>query len=316
MSTVSKEVLIIILGPTAVGKTAVSIDLAQRFKGEIVSADSRQLYRGMDIGTAKPSTEEIQAIPHHLIDVATPDQAWSLAIFQREAYRAIDHIHKRGKLPFLVGGTGQYIRAILEGWLIPPQSPDSALREVITQWAEIIGPEALYKRLVRIDPAAGKKIDYRNVRRTVRALEVIFKTGRRFSDLRQKQTCRYRPLVLGINRPREVLYQRIDQRIDMMLDQGLVQEVQNLLNAGYSPDLPTLSAIGYAEIIQHLQGQISLDEAIALIKRNTRIYVRRQANWFKSDDERIRWFYLHDDEEDDQLVNAMEDYIRKEIIDV
>lgn len=308
MNKAKKQPLIIILGPTAVGKTTLSIELAQRLGGEIVSADSRLLYRGMDIGTAKPTVAEMQSVPHHLIDVADPDEVWSLGIYQREAYRVIDDIHARGQLPFLVGGTGQYTRSIIEGWRIPPQKPDYALRDALTHWADIIGAEGLYERLERIDSAAASKIDYRNLRRTVRALEVIFKTGERFSEQRRKQTPRYDPLILGIKRPREELYSRVDQRIEQMLNQGLVEEVQGLLDAGYSPELPTMSAIGYGEIIQYLQGDISLKDAVALIKRNTRIFVRRQANWFKPDDERITWFTA-----DPDVVIDMENYIRRNL---
>jgi tRNA dimethylallyltransferase len=187
MNNTLKQPLVIFVGPTAVGKTALSLALAGRLGGEIVSADSRLLYRGMDIGTAKPTEAEMKAIPHHLIDMAEPDDVWSLGIYQRETYKVIDQIHKRGNLPFLVGGTGQYIRSIIEGWRIPPQEPDYHLRDAITHWAEIIGPEGLHERLERLDPAAASQIDYRNLRRTVRALEVIFTTGERFSDLRQKQ---------------------------------------------------------------------------------------------------------------------------------
>ena len=311
-----KKPLVIILGPTAVGKTSISIELAQRMSGEIVSADSRLLYRGMDIGTAKPSVAEVNIVPHHLIDVANPDEVWSLGIYQRTAYQVIDQIHLRGKLPFLVGGTGQYIRSVIEGWRIPAQSPDYDLRDAITQWADIIGPEGLYERLERLDPVAASMIDYRNVRRTVRALEVIFKSGERFSNLRLKQTCRYTPLTMGINRPREMLYPRVDLRIEQMLDVGLVQEVQGLLEAGYSPELPTMSAIGYGEIIQYLQGKISLDEAVALIKRNTRIFVRRQANWFKPDDDRIKWFTIFADYDEEDVINDMEAYLRRKLNDV
>jgi len=302
----NKLPLIVIVGPTAVGKTAASIQLAKRLDGEIVSADSRLLYRAMDIGTAKPTKEEMENVPHHLIDVADPDENWSLAIYQREAYEIIDDIHERGKLPFLVGGTGQYIRSIIEGWLIPPQRPDYDLRHTLNQWAQKIGAEALYERLERIDPEAAEKIDHRNLRRTVRALEVIFKTGERFSDLRQRQVCPYHPIILGINRPREELYERVNHRIEQMLDEGLVDEVKRLLAAGYSPDLPTMSAIGYGEVIQVINGNMTLDEAITLIKRNTRTYIRRQANWFKPDDPRITWFTASE-----YLVDKMENNIRK-----
>lgn len=311
MNLEQKQPLIIILGPTAVGKTSVSIELAQRLGGEIVSADSRLLYRGMNIGTAKPTTREMQNVPHHLIDVADPDEVWSLAVYQQNAYYTIDAIHQLGKLPFLVGGTGQYIRSIIEGWHIPRQRPDHNLREALTRWGETISPQGLYERLERLDPDAAMLIDYRNIRRTVRALEVIFKTGIRFSDLRRKQECRYEPLVIGINRPRDVLYARIDQRIEEMLSQGLIDEVQGLLDAGYSPELPTLSAIGYGEIIKYLHEEISFDDAVALIKRNTRVFVRRQANWFKPDDPRINWFMATDN-----IVDDIVSFIRSWLNDV
>ena len=306
MNFQTNKPLVVIVGPTASGKTAVSIDLAKRLNGEIVSADSRLLYRGMDIGTAKPTAAEQDNVPHHLIDVADPDETWSLALYQRTAYQVIDSIMERSKLPILVGGTGQYVRAIIEGWRIPPQAPDESLRESLSRWAEMIGPEGLHQRLATVDPQAAEMIDYRNMRRTIRALEVILNTGERFSDLRKKQQCRYTPFIFGISRPREVLYQRIDQRIDQMIADGLVEEVQTLLQSGYQADLPTLSAIGYGEIIQYLNNQVSLEEAVTLIRRNTRIFVRRQANWFKPDDPRIHWV-----EAAEGMVDNMEEMIRR-----
>ena len=306
MNDISKQPLIVIIGPTASGKTSVSIDLAQRFNGEIVSADSCQLYRRIDIGTAKPPLEERNAVPHHLIDVAEPDERWSLGVYQKEAYCAIDAIHERSKLPFLVGGTGQYIRSIIEGWQIPSQEPDLDLRAALTHWAEDIGAEGLHERLSRLDPKAASQIEPRNLRRTVRALEVIYKKGIRFSELRRKQICRYRVKLMGIQRSREELYTRVDQRIEQMLESGLVNEVRGLLNSGYSPELASMSAIGYREIIQYLQGEISYEEAVVLIKRNTRIFIRRQANWFKPDDPRITWFSANDN-----LVDEMEVLIRR-----
>jgi tRNA dimethylallyltransferase len=306
MNFQTNKPLVVIVGPTASGKTAVSIDLAKRLNGEIVSADSRLLYRGMDIGTAKPTDAEQENVPHHLIDVADPDETWSLALYQRTAYQVIDSIMERSKLPILVGGTGQYVRAIIEGWRIPPQAPDESLRESLSRWAEMIGPEGLHQRLATLDPQAAEMIDYRNMRRTIRALEVILNTGERFSDLRKKQQCRYTPFIFGISCPREVLYQRIDQRIDQMIADGLVEEVQTLLQSGYQADLPTLSAIGYGEIIQYLNNQVSLEEAVTLIRRNTRIFVRRQANWFKPDDPRIHWV-----EAAEGMVDNMEEMIRR-----
>jgi tRNA dimethylallyltransferase len=306
MSDPKNKPLVVIVGPTASGKTSVSIELAKRLNGEIVSADSRLLYRGMDIGTAKPTAAEQDGVPHHLIDVAEPDETWSLALYQRTAYQVIDSILERRKLPFLVGGTGQYVRAIIEGWRIPPQAPDDALRESLVKWAETIGAEGLHQRLATLDPQAAEMIDYRNMRRTVRALEVILNTGERFSDLRKKQQCRYKPFIVGISRPRDLLYQRIDQRIDQMIADGLVEEVQGLLQSGYQGDLPTMSAIGYGEIIQYLNDQITLEEAISLIRRNTRIFVRRQANWFKTDDPRIYWV-----EAGEGMVDDMEEMLRR-----
>lgn len=316
MNNSLKQPLVIILGPTAVGKTSISIELAKRLHGEIVSADSRLLYRGMDIGTAKPTEDEMKHIPHHLIDMADPNESWSLGVYQQAAYHVIDRIHCRGNLPFLVGGTGQYIRSIIEGWRVPSQGSDDDLRDAIIHWADLIGEEGLHKRLELVDPVAASNIDYRNLRRTIRALEVTFKTGERFSDLRQKQTCRYIPLTLGISRPREILYQRVDQRIEQMLDAGLVQEVRSLLEAGYLPELSPMSAIGYSEIIKYLQGEISLEEAVALIKRNTRVFVRRQANWFKPDDERIKWFTISVDDDEREVINVMETYLRRRINEI
>ncbi len=288
----SRPPLVVILGPTAVGKTELSLQLAERLGGEIISADSRLFYRGMDIGTAKPTPEERRRVPHHMIDIADPDRTWSLAQFQQETLKIIPQILQRGNLPMLVGGSGQYIRAILEGWQIPKSRPDPQLRQALDAWADEIGGDGLHARLAVLDPGAAAKIDPRNVRRTVRALEVIFHTGRRFSDQRRRGPSPYRNLQIGLMRPRAALYERIDKRIDAMLTAGLVDEVRGLLARGYPPDLPTLSAIGYREIIAHLNGEISLEEAVVQIRRATRTFVRRQANWFKMDDPHIQWFQV------------------------
>lgn len=279
----------VIVGPTAVGKTEISIELAERLNGEIVSADSRLFYRGMDIGTAKPTRSDRQRVPHHLIDVANPEDVWSLAVFQKAARQAIEDIHRRQKLPFLVGGTGQYIQAVIEEWNIPPQGPDLRLRGAIEAWCREIGAEALHARLALIDPEAARIIDYRNIRRTVRALEVIFSTGRLFSAQRSKLASPYRVLQIGLTRPRPELYARIDARIEGMLASGFVDEVKLLLEQGCSPDSSALSAIGYVQIADYLSGKTSLDEAVMLIKRYTRQFVRRQANWFKENDPSIHW---------------------------
>jgi tRNA dimethylallyltransferase len=288
-----------------VGKTEVSIELARRLDGEIVSADSRLFYRGMDIGTAKPTPAELKEVRHHLVNVADPDEVWSLAIFKDAAFQAIEDIYNSGRLPFLVGGTGQYIRAVVDGWQIPRTKPDPRLRAELSRWAKVVGPYELHERLAQLDPVAADRIDPRNLRRTVRALEVILSSGRRFSDQRRRGEPPFNHLVLGIFRPRAELYARIDERIQSMLEQGLIEETRALLEKGYPPGLSTLSAIGYKQIIQYLQGQISLEEAVRRIKRKTRIFVRRQANWFKPDDPDIYWF-----EAGSHTVDEMEAAIR------
>ncbi len=305
MDDVHLPPLIIILGPTGVGKTEVSLELAERLGGEIVSADSRLFYRGMDIGTAKPSPAERRRIPHHLIDVTTPDRGWSLAVFQREARRTIEEIHARGHLPFLVGGTGQYVRAVIEEWDLPRVEPNPRLRQALQTWANEIGFQVLHNRLSVLDPQAAATIDARNVRRNLRALEVILSTGKRFSEQKRRGRMLYHHLQLGISRPRPELYERIDARIQSMLDNGLVSEVQGLLSRGYTGDLPPLSAIGYREIIAFIQGKLTMEAAVTEMKRATRIYVRRQANWFKADDPDIHWLAANP-----QIVDQMETIIR------
>ena len=286
--------LILIVGPTAVGKTELAIQLAERLNGEIVSADSRLFYRGMDIGTAKPTPEEMKRIPHHLIDIADPDEILSLAVFQQKATEVIKDIHTRNKLPFLVGGTGQYARAVTQGWSPPEVLPDERLRAELEKQKEAKGIYWLHDKLERLDSEAAKKIDPRNYRRTIRALEVILTTGRKFSEQRGQGESPYHLVTVGLTRPRQELYERVDQRIDMMFANGFLEEVRGLLAKGYSPSLPTMSAIGYRECIRVIQGELSEEQAKAEIRRATRVFVRRQANWFKESDPNISWFGVED----------------------
>lgn len=282
--------LLILVGPTAVGKTEAAIQLALRLGGEIVSCDSRLFYRGMNIGTAKPTIEERQGVPHHLIDIANPDETLSLGVFQRLARLAIADINTRNRLPILVGGTGQYIRAVVQGWEIPPVEPDPRLRVALEAWGAEVGMHGLHARLAVVDPEAASAIDARNARRTVRALEVIFVTGRRFSAQRNSGPPVYDTLIIGLLRSRMELYERIDRRIDAMIRAGFIEEVRALLSRGYPPELPAFSAIGYREVIAFLQEKMTLEDAIAQMKRQTRIFVRRQANWFKPEDPLILWY--------------------------
>jgi tRNA dimethylallyltransferase len=290
----SKPPLILIVGPTAVGKTEIAIQLAERLRGEIVSADSRLFYRGMDIGTAKPTPEERARVPHHLIDIAEPDEVLSLAVFQQKAREAIADIHARSKLPFLVGGTGQYVRAVTEGWAPPHVEPNRQLREELEREKEDKGIYWLYEKLKGIDPEAASKMNPRNVRRTIRALEVIMTTGRKFSEQQRRGESPYHLLTVGLTRPREELYRRVDERIESMFANGLVEEVRGLLAKGYSPTLPAMSAIGYRECVGVVQGILTEEQAKVQIRRATRVYVRRQANWFKESDASIQWFRVEE----------------------
>jgi tRNA dimethylallyltransferase len=303
-----KPPLIIIVGPTAVGKTEFAIQLAERLPsgGEIVSADSRLFYRGMDIGTAKPTPEEQARVPHHLIDIADPDEILGLAVFQQKAREAIADIHTRNKIPFLVGGTGQYIRAVTEGWSPPGVEPDERLRGELERLKEEKGIHWLYEKLKLMDVAAAEKIDPRNYRRTIRALEVILTTGRKFSQQRRQSESPYHLIAIGLTRPRPELYARVDQRIDAMFANGFLDEVKSLLMKGYSPSLPTMSAIGYRECVQVINGELSEEQAKAEIRRATRVFVRRQANWFKESDPKIKWYRVQEG-----VVEEIETYIRK-----
>jgi tRNA dimethylallyltransferase len=273
--------LLVIVGPTAVGKTALAIELARALGGEIVSADSRQVYRGMDIGTAKPLAEERAAAPHHMIDVVDPDEDFSLALYQDQAMAAIEAIDARGRLPLLVGGTGQYLAALLEGWQIPRVAPQPELRAALEREATQYGAAMLHARLAQIDPAAAAGILPGNVRRVIRALEVHALTGRPISAQQQKQPPPYRAKTLWLMRPPAELYARIDARVDAMLADGLLEEVRGLVERGYAWDLPAMSGLGYREFQPYFAGQATLEDAIVRLKFDTHAFARRQPGWFR-----------------------------------
>ncbi len=301
-------ILILIVGPTAVGKTELAIQLAERMNGEIISADSRLFYRGMDIGTAKPSREEMARVQHYLIDTVNPDETLSLAVFQQQAKEIIADIHARGKLPFLVGGTGQYLRAVTQGWTPPEVTADERMRDELERMKDEKGFEWLHAKLNILDPEAAAKIDARNVRRTIRALEVILTTGKKFSEQRGQVDSPYQLITVGLIRPREELYQRVDERIDLMFTNGLMDEVKGLLACGYAPTLPSMSAIGYRECISVAKGLLTVDQAKVEMRRLTRVFVRRQANWFKESDPNIQWFKMKSG-----VVEQVEAYIRQSL---
>ena len=269
-------------------------DAHRRCDSESLS-DSAQVYRGMDIGTDKPAAEERQRVPHHLVDIVDPDEKLTLARYQDLAYSAIEDVLARSRVPLLVGGTGLYIKAVVEGWSIPRVKPNEALRAELVREAEVKGEEALHARLRQVDPVAAEKIDRRNVRRVIRALEVYLETGQPISELQRRRPPPYRILQIGLTMDRPALYQRIDQRVDRMIERGLVEEVRGLMEQGYGRELPAMSGLGYRQIGCYLRDEISLAEAIRLIKRDTRRFVRQQYNWFRLDDERIHWFQALDD---------------------
>ena len=287
--------LIAIVGPTAAGKSGLALQMARRFGGEIVNGDSRLVYRHMDIGTAKPSPEELSLVPHHLVNIVDSDETYSLALYLSQASQTIQDIQSRGKLPFLVGGTGQYIRALLEGFSAPQVSPNPSLRAELQRHAVEEGSEALWRRLQEVDIDSAARIDHRNVRRLVRALEVYHETGVPFSQARSREKPQYNSLTIGLTLERKALYQRIDLRVEAMVDAGWTQEVARLLEMGYPPSLPSMSSLGYREMAAYLSGDLSLKEAVEHIKADTHRYARSQYAWFKLNDHRIRWLESDDE---------------------
>ncbi len=281
--------LVAIVGPTAVGKSGVAIMLATEFGGEIVCADSRTQYRRMNIGTAKPTPAQQAAVPHHLLDLIDPNETFTLAQFQDHAYRAIADITRRGRVPFLVGGSGLYVKCVVDGFRIPQMEPDPELRQALHTEAEQKGTEHLYAELSRVDPVAARHIEPTNVRRVIRALEVYRQLGVPISELQKRTPPPYRIVMIGLTRSMESLEQAIAQRVDDMLSAGLVDEVRALVEAGFGYDLPALSGIGYREIGMYLRGEIDLAGARALIILKTRRFVRRQYQWFHLSDPNIHW---------------------------
>jgi len=294
-----------IIGPTAVGKSSLAVDLAERFAGEIISADSMQVYRHMDIGTDKPPAELRRRVPHHLIDVVEPDDEYTAARFRGDASRVIEEVTGRGKRPFVVGGTGLYVKVLTEGLVDAPEG-DPALRERLVQEAASRGREYLYERLERVDPETASGVHPNNLKRVIRALEVYELEGRPASELRREHAFGERPygaLKIGLYREREEIYRDIEARVDEMVARGLAAETRGLLDRGYSPDLKPMCGLGYKEMVGYLQGDYPLEEAVRLIKRNTRRYAKRQLTWFRKDRE-TRWYRPEEKEKIAEVVAA------------
>ncbi|MGE5416961.1 MAG: tRNA (adenosine(37)-N6)-dimethylallyltransferase MiaA, partial [Acidobacteriota bacterium] len=282
-----------IVGPTGVGKSKIAVQVARELNGEIISCDSMQIYRGMNIGTAKITESEMNGIHHHGIDLIGPEESYSVTDFQKLARDLIEIINDRGRLPILVGGTGLYYQAVVDDYQLLPIQTDHDLRERLNQEAELKGNEFLHQRLQAIDQQAAEKINPNDRKRIVRALEVIEKTGQTFSSLQQRKKGQYRLAAHGLTMPRELMYKRLEERVDKMIAEGLIDEVKDLLRKGYGRELNSMKALGYVQIIKFLDGEQSLEDSILEIKRDTRRYAKRQLTWFRRDD-RIKWWDLTD----------------------
>jgi len=301
----NEKLLIAIIGPTGVGKTAISLELAQKFNGEIISADSRLFYRGMDIGTDKPDIASRQIAPHHLIDIRNPDETVTLGQYLRLASSRIDDVQSRYMVPFIVGGTGQYIRAILEGWRVPEVPPNEPLRNELKK----LGGAELHRWLSYLDPDISEVIDERNVRRSIRALEVIFTKGQPMSLLQQKVPPNFSYLAIGLTLNREMLYRRIDDRVDNMMANGFLEEVINLREKGYSRTLPSMSGLGYKQLWSYLCDEEPLEHAVEGIKFATHNYVRQQYTWFQMKDRRINWFDMNEKSSKSQIKKLIDEWL-------
>lgn len=300
--------LIILTGPTAVGKTALSIRLAKAIGGEIISADSMQVYRRMDIGSAKITKEEMMGIPHHLIDVLEPDEEFNVTVFQKLAKAAVEEIYSRGNIPIVAGGTGFYIQALLNDIDFTENGEDTSIRDELEALAKEKGAEYLHGMLLAIDPESAEQIHANNKKRVIRAIEYYRQTGERISEHNKRERQKESPyefLYYVVNTDRDILYQRIDQRVDEMMKQGLVQEVKELKDSGCTRDMVSMQGLGYKEILDYLQGECTLSDAVYLLKRDTRHFAKRQITWFKRERD-VKWLNLPDFNNDlDKVLETM-----------
>ncbi|MDN4092340.1 tRNA (adenosine(37)-N6)-dimethylallyltransferase MiaA [Brevibacillus agri] len=294
MTLQQREKLVVIIGPTAVGKTQLSLDLAQQFNGEIISGDSMQVYRGMDIGTAKAEPAELALVPHHLIDIKNPDEEYSVALFQESATRLITEINQRERLPFIVGGTGLYIESVTHRFQFSQAAQDPELRERLQRLADAEGVEALHARLADVDPITAQRLHPNDVKRVIRALEIYESTGYKMSDFQLRaQHSPYDLVMIGLTMERAVLYERINRRVELMIEEGLVEEVRGLLDKGYDASMVSMQGLGYKELIPYLYGEITLEKAINDIQQRTRHFAKRQLSWFRRIPE-VQWFDMTD----------------------
>lgn len=303
--------IIVLVGPTAVGKTYVSVELAKKLNTEIISADSMQIYKEMNIGTAKITEDEKQGITHHMIDVIWPNEKFSVSEFKSESEKIIDNILEKNKIPIIVGGSGLYVNSLIYDLDFGNAKSDNKIRDYYTALYNEKGEDFLYEKLKEIDPESSEKIHKNNVKRVIRALEVHEITGKKFSELNtdiRKYSKKYDCILIGLNMDRKILYERINQRVDKMLSEGLIEEVRNLIKEGYDKNLVSMQGIGYKEIVEYLEGNISLEETIIILKRNTRRFAKRQFTWFLRDTN-VKWFDISTINDIDSTVDSIEDFI-------
>ncbi len=282
----TKKPLIVILGPTASGKTALSIKIAKEINGEILSTDSRQIYREMEIGTDAIRPEEMEGVLHHMLGLVSPDQTLTLAEYVDRALKTIKEIYKRGSVPMLVGGTGLYISAIMEGYDIPRVGPDKPLRESLKKEAMEKGPEAVYNKLKKLDHIKASQIHPNNLRYVIRALEILKHSPKNTGNIKKPQ--KFNAFIIGINHPREKLYERINYRVERQIDRGVLKEVKTLIDKGYDESLPAMSSLGVKEYLPYFKGEQTIEECMEILKRNTRRYGKRQMTWFRRYDN-VKW---------------------------
>lgn len=307
-----KENLFILIGPTAIGKTDLSIDLAKKFNGEIISADSMQIYKYMNIGTAKVTRDEMEGVPHHLIDFIYPDEEYTVSNYQRDASKLITEINARNKLPMVVGGTGLYINSLVYNLNFARVAPDENYRLELEELADKDGDNNIHDMLRKIDPKSSNSISVNDRKRVIRALEIYKVTGKTMSEHNEnfrKEVDKYNLSMICLNMDRKKLYDRINRRVDIMIESGLLDEVKDILGKGYDKDLVSLKGIGYKEIIMYLENELSLEEAIEKIKQASRNYAKRQLTWFRRD-KRIKWVNKDDFESFDEISQYIYNYVK------
>lgn len=310
-----KDNLVVLLGPTAVGKTSISIELAKKINGEIISADSMQIYKYMDIGTAKITKDEMDDIPHYMIDIIYPDEEFTVADFKKRASEYIRQINDRNNIPMIVGGTGLYINSIVYELKFARVKPNEKFRNKWNNIADKYGNQYIYEELKNADPLSAKRINVNDRKRIIRALEILHETGKPMSYYNKnfrKETEEYNLVMIGFTMDRAKLYSRINKRVDNMLEQGLIEEVKMLMDMGYTKDLVSMQGIGYKEVIDYLEGNIELNQMIEILKRNTRRFAKRQLTWFRRDN-RIKWIDVDQFDSIDSISIYLADYILKSL---